>query len=882
MCTHSIIFEPIETRRSIVKFKFGAMTKRPATAVSAEGGIFATSIADFVDRSKTFAFEVDKVVHMKTNNENRPWILKKCGEGKDEAESLHLFVLVHTSLDTFLPKVNELIRLSTNEKELLRNIERRQVADFDVSNLTDYMERVLLDGAILVSRVSPLIDNPGCLQVTDANVYFQPAPVNNVQKESVTCFPLTGIKRMYKRRYMLRQCGLELLMQDGSSVFFAFRDTADRDRVFNIVQSQPSLTAIERCDPMYMREMTRKWQAREIDNFTYLMHLNSVADRSLNDLTQYPVMPWVLRDYKSATLDLGDPSVYRDLSKPIGALNPKRLVNYRARYEQMPTGPGCPPKFMYGTHYSTPGYVLNYLVRVKPEYMLCLQNGRFDHADRIFADVAASWRSVMTNPADVKELIPEFYEGSGEFLTNAQRLELGTRQSGERVDDVVLPPWASSPKDFVRKCREALESDVVSANLHKWIDLIFGYKQRGKEAERADNVFYYITYEGAVDVDSITDLVERKSIALQIREFGQTPKQVFVKPHPPRTALGETGTRSSPPPSYAESTKRAAGRVATVVSNDSIERALSQHVRIRPRRFDAHKQSVTSVCVSSDGRRLLSTSEDAGLGFVDDASAATKLNVCRGISKLALSSCTWTDIPRTAIASSWDGSLYLWSSDSRSTLHEIVAHEDAVSCVAYANGRALSGSWDSLVKLWDVEASIGGRADAGVTIGEHDTEVSCVSMSPNLLAISGSCDGQLFVRDLRTKPVRTVSMSDIGIASVMAAHVMFDERSFVACGADGIVRRIAVDTGKTIAQVDTGDEDVSCACRCGDLLLTGSSAGIVRAWAFDNGGAIVQKFRFGGGADRSLPPLTSIASAAGGGVIYVGCESGETFMWRSG
>lgn len=42
------------------------------------------------------------------------------------------------------------------------------------------------------------------------------------------------------------------------------------------------------------------------------------------------------------------------------------------------------PKFLYGSHYSTPGFVLFYLVRKYPQYMLCLQNGRFDHPDRMF------------------------------------------------------------------------------------------------------------------------------------------------------------------------------------------------------------------------------------------------------------------------------------------------------------------------------------------------------------------------------------------------------------------------------------------------------------------------------------------------------------------
>ena len=49
------------------------------------------------------------------------------------------------------------------------------------------------------------------------------------------------------------------------------------------------------------------------------------------------------------------------------------------------------------------------------------------------------------------------------------------------MGDVFLPPWAKgSAREFIRKHREALESDFVSENLHHWIDLIFGYKQRGK------------------------------------------------------------------------------------------------------------------------------------------------------------------------------------------------------------------------------------------------------------------------------------------------------------------------------------------------------------------------------------------------------------------
>lgn len=77
----------------------------------------------------------------------------------------------------------------------------------------------------------------------------------------------------------------------------------------------------------------------------------------------------------------------------------------------------------------------------------------------------------------------------------------------------------------------------MSCQLNQWIDLIFGYKQRGPEAVRATNVFYYLTYENALDLSTVDDTVMRRALENQIKSFGQTPAQLLTEPHPPRQSI---------------------------------------------------------------------------------------------------------------------------------------------------------------------------------------------------------------------------------------------------------------------------------------------------------------------------------------------------------
>ena len=110
--------------------------------------------------------------------------------------------------------------------------------------------------------------------------------------------------------------------------------------------------------------------------------------------------------------------------------------------------------------------------------LIGLQGGKWDQSDRTFHSMAQAWATVQRDSHDVKELIPEHFF-LPEMMRNMNGYDLGSRSDGSIVNDVVLPPWAKSPQDFIAIHRQALESELVSCQLHQWLDLIFGYKQRG-------------------------------------------------------------------------------------------------------------------------------------------------------------------------------------------------------------------------------------------------------------------------------------------------------------------------------------------------------------------------------------------------------------------
>ncbi|XP_037983892.1 neurobeachin isoform X3 [Motacilla alba alba] len=724
--------------------------------------------------------------------------------------------------------------------------------------------------------IAPVVVAKGTLSITTTEIYFEVDEDDSAFKKidpKVLAYTeglhgkwmFSEIRAVFSRRYLLQNTALEVFMANRTSVMFNFPDQATVKKVVYSLPrvgvgtsyGLPQARRISLATPRQLYKssnMTQRWQRREISNFEYLMFLNTIAGRTYNDLNQYPVFPWVLTNYESEELDLTLPGNFRDLSKPIGALNPKRAVFYAERYETWEDDQT--PPYHYNTHYSTSTSTLAWLVRIEPftTFFLNANDGKFDHPDRTFSSVARSWRNSQRDTSDVKELIPEFYY-LPEMFVNSNGYNLGIREDEIVVNDVDLPPWAKKPEDFVRINRMALESEFVSCQLHQWIDLIFGYKQRGPEAVRALNVFHYLTYEGSVNLDSITDPVLREAMEAQIQNFGQTPSQLLIEPHPPRSSAMHLS-----PLMFKDQMQQDVIMVLKFPSNSPVTHVAANtlpHLTIPAvvtvtcsRLFAVNRWHNT---VGLRGAPGYSLDQAHHLPIEMDPLIANN----SGVNKRQITDLVDQSIQINAhcfvvtadnryilICGFWDKSFRVYSTETGKLTQIVFGHWDVVTCLArsesYIGGDCyiVSGSRDATLLLWywsgrhhiigDNPNSSDYPAPRAVLTG-HDHEVVCVSVCAELgLVISGAKEGPCLVHTITGDLLRALEGTEnclyprlISVSSEGHCIIYYERGRFSNFSING----------KLLAQMEINDSTRAILLSSdGQNLVTGGDNGVVEVW----------------------------------------------------
>ena len=407
--------------------------------------------------------------------------------------------------------------------------------------------------------------------------------------------PFEEIELVFKRRYYFKKNALEFFTQSKKSYFFRideanFKSFLDNmkyhlkndleDITIDYSKFEEKIGFINKNNALYnynnynilfntkkyssIKFLYLKWVRWEVSTFTLLNAMNIYANRSYNDINQYPVFPWIITDYTSKVLPNFDNSnanknanqtntannnntpnpsenrpLIRPFSTPMGMIDiteeaKERKENYKEHWESLENDDDKDDNYdRYGSHYSTSLYLTYYLVRVFPfSYIrIELQGKSFDDPNRLFNSLSNSFECAITQKSDLRELIPEFF-CLPEMFYNLNNLNLGevvddkTKES-VLVNNIELPPWASGDAYiFIKKHRELLESVEISEKINDWFNIIFGSKQKGKAAKNIGNLFIRQTYEDFDETHKNADQNER-IYQNRMVEFGVTPSQLF-------------------------------------------------------------------------------------------------------------------------------------------------------------------------------------------------------------------------------------------------------------------------------------------------------------------------------------------------------------------
>jgi factor associated with neutral sphingomyelinase activation len=391
LCSKSMVFQPDDMSRGIIRIPFEKMSIPPS---SSSGGSISSSTRstnattavddasstilsnqknneDSSHSERWITLQTKRYIVMKKNNKIAPY------ETYDKRVWFK-FTFQHSSTQSFLQLFEQIYNLPLEQLQSV--IKPMCDRPFDASNFMHLNEvPMTVNLRAFILGPFPLVKKAGCVIVTDKRLYFQ--PFNGVYSEMASkalSWCLEDVVSFARRYHGLKDEALEIFFRDGPSVLLAFEGCRNREEVLRLLPNARDVEGVSvpvfcHTDRSFLRMVVDAWRRGMIDNFEYLLALNSAAGRSLFDLSRYPVFPWVLSDYESEKLDMGI-EVFRDLTKPIGALNKERLENFKARWNNMQD---MGDAFLYGTHYSAPGYCLYYLVRTMPEQMLCLQNGEY-------------------------------------------------------------------------------------------------------------------------------------------------------------------------------------------------------------------------------------------------------------------------------------------------------------------------------------------------------------------------------------------------------------------------------------------------------------------------------------------------------------------------
>jgi len=176
----------------------------------------------------------------------------------------------------------------------------------------------------------------------------------------------------------------------------------------------------------------------------------------------------------------------------------------------------------------------------------------------------------------------------------------------------------------------------------------------------------------------------------------------------------------------------------------------------------AHKQLITSIAFSPDGKFLVSGSLDKTVKVwrVKDEHLERLFQHTHWVNSVAFS----PDGQLLAVGC-WDGVIRLWRIKNGKIIRELKGHQDIVTIVAFSSQNLASGGRDGIIKFWQI-----GQWKSVRTIKVNKGIINSITFSPNeQILASGSSDGTVKIWDvLDGKLLNTLNIKSLVLCTIFS------------------------------------------------------------------------------------------------------------------
>jgi guanine nucleotide-binding protein subunit beta-2-like 1 protein len=234
-----------------------------------------------------------------------------------------------------------------------------------------------------------------------------------------------------------------------------------------------------------------------------------------------------------------------------------------------------------------------------------------------------------------------------------------------------------------------------------------------------------------------------------------------------------------------------------------------------------------------------------------------------------------------ALSASWDSTLRLWDLNTGLTARRFESHTKDVLSVAFSadNRQIVSGSRDRSIKLWNTL----GECKYTIDEGCHSEWVSCVRFSPNTqnpLIVSGGWDKLVKVWSLTNMKLKTNLTGHTGY--VNAVTISPDGSLCASGGKDGTAMLWDLNEGKHLYSLDAGVMVNSLVFSPNRYWLCAGTENSIKIWDLESKSMVVElnksspEFE----AKNRNPACLSLAWSADGSILYAGYSDNVIRVWE--